>query len=394
MKKQMKYVGLGLRSVSLFLVCSVHLLLGCAVGPGPTTSSGPCTPETALEINEEVTSPATWQGCVFVSRELVIKAPVTVEAGTTVFVEQGVGLLVEEGGSLQAIGTKEKPILFLGKLPGVGTWKGIQFGSKDPKNELTYTTIEGGGSEAQLFTEAANIAMIKTSALKLTNSNIQKSGGYGLFVLASATNAEITIANNVFLDNTKAPVYLPAQLGSQVDNSSKFSQEKNAFVELNGYEPLTNPVRLKAIDVPYKVTYTIELKSSLTVDAGVTCLFAQSTSVLVGKSGSLTVNGTLEKHVVFRGAEEIQGHWLGLSFESSSPQNQLNYFDIFHGGSEAFLGMDPTNIGVYKGASLMLKQVTSSKSGGWGLYAEEGANLTTESVNYQDNKNGDDKLLP
>jgi|GEM_PF-4337905 hypothetical protein len=91
----------------------------------------PCHVLTESQVQQPLT---LHEGCYDVHQYLTIKAPVTVEPGVTVYFAEISTFSVDEGGSLNAVGTQEKPIVFRAKGNQVpGFWYGVQFRTNSPR---------------------------------------------------------------------------------------------------------------------------------------------------------------------------------------------------------------------------------------------------------------------
>ncbi len=102
--------------------------------------------------NSGVSSPAVWkkQGLPYnaIWATSNIKAPLTIEAGTTVLMSPNTGLAVVEGGSIKTQGTAEEPVVFESSKsgPGAGDWESISIDSSASRDsKLSHTVIRHGG---------------------------------------------------------------------------------------------------------------------------------------------------------------------------------------------------------------------------------------------------------
>jgi len=110
--------------------------------------------------------------------------PVVVVPGVSFLLGAGADLTVAgTRGSLSAVGTAAAPIRFLGEQAMPGYWEGLFFHSDNAANELTHVEVAhaggGGGSNP------ANVTVGSFDRLRLTNSLIRNSAGWGLFVQPS-----------------------------------------------------------------------------------------------------------------------------------------------------------------------------------------------------------------
>ena len=129
----------------------------------------------------------------------------TIEAGTTIYMHTGAGVYVY--GSMQAQGTKEKPIVFRGdrtdrlfdSVPyrmASGQWDGIYLlhaqGMMPPTYTLDYVDILSGSVGLYVYSESTGLILPK---LTMKNSRIHNHSIYGLVVQnvdAEVVNCEIS----------------------------------------------------------------------------------------------------------------------------------------------------------------------------------------------------------
>lgn len=126
-----------------------------------------------------------------------IKRHLTIEAGVTIELTGGSGLLVEGGAAgLKAVGTADKPIVFSGVTES--SWKGITFGETTwTENRLEHVTIKNA-SDAPEFQYYGTGANHGTTAVLM---------GYNGAIPVKLTMRNVTFAgpNNAAFDLTKKP---------------------------------------------------------------------------------------------------------------------------------------------------------------------------------------------
>jgi hypothetical protein len=126
-----------------------------------------------------------------------IKRHLTIEAGTTIELTGGSGLLVEGGAAgLKAVGSPDKPIVFAGVTES--SWKGITFGETTwTENRLEYVTIKNA-SDAPEFQYYGTGANHGTTAVLM---------GYNGAMPVKLTMKNVTFSgpNNAAFDLTKKP---------------------------------------------------------------------------------------------------------------------------------------------------------------------------------------------
>lgn len=146
----------------------------------------------------------------------IIEAALTVEAGTRLVFQLDATVEVRDTGSLTAVGTMADPIVFTGLQQTPGYWGGIYFrDSNFVENQFDYCTVEYAGSWDFAFGAMGNIVARDfgtndTVRINVTNSTIQHSSSYGIWVGNKAVfNADIqtinTYANNATADFFQDP---------------------------------------------------------------------------------------------------------------------------------------------------------------------------------------------
>ena len=107
------------------------------------------------------------------------------------------------------MGTAAAPIRFLGEQAARGFWRGLQFWSASAANELTWVEVAHGGGGGG--TSAADVWVLGGGRLRLTNSLLRESAGWGLFVdaLGIVTPTPVASGGNSFSNNTLGPSNIP-----------------------------------------------------------------------------------------------------------------------------------------------------------------------------------------
>lgn len=145
----------------------------------------------------------------FVTGNVDIRTPVQIEAGARFEFSADKTFIVHRDNNSYIIakGTAQKKIVFTGKNQTKGYWGGIAIISNDDKNEFDYVEVSYGGGLflTGLTNTKANIGLDgdNSAKLKLTNSTITNSGGWGLVKEPGATmNADFKTSNG-FTANTE-----------------------------------------------------------------------------------------------------------------------------------------------------------------------------------------------
>ncbi|MFA6035046.1 MAG: hypothetical protein WC889_19260, partial [Myxococcota bacterium] len=132
----------------------------------------------------------------------------TLAPGVTLIMEQDAGINVNgDAAGFYAVGTSAKPILITGATKTAGDWNSIVFsGSNNASNVLDHCTVEYGGGGSKYGWEGMIFATADSHGVTLTvtNSTIQNSGVWGIWLCTSAVS---TLENNTMTGNTLGDVY-------------------------------------------------------------------------------------------------------------------------------------------------------------------------------------------
>lgn len=169
-------------------------------------------------ITDSVLTTQTWTSqrpYVIVKNALIAENEIlTINPGTKIYVHADSRLYVQ--GTLNANGNLENPIIFqgdridrkvyIGADFGVsGEWGGLYFFSQSKNNTINYTQFINGGASTSIGNQntiAATIQLDEETApsaqpkLRITNSIIKNSQGYGIVAFASSLYAE----NNLIVE--------------------------------------------------------------------------------------------------------------------------------------------------------------------------------------------------
>jgi hypothetical protein len=297
--------------------------------------------------------------------------------------QNGASINVSTSGSLNAVGTADKPIIFRGSTDAKGVWKGIFFQSNNVNNELTYCTVKNGGSASfDGKSIQANIRIAVTGKLKLTHSTISQSAGNGVYA-EGLDDFELelltSVVSDTFTSNNGYPLSLTAASVKNITTGILIGLNQYDKIEVRGGRMYGDHTWNK-MPVPYYISgltsagyYTST--GNLTVQPGTSILCAADQGIQVGEysNGYIKMVGTASEHILISGDTQAPGAWKGICFQSQNVSNQLSYVDVSYGGSSSFTGASTQlgNIvaGGYSAGSVTLTNVTSSNSAGYGVYA-------------------------
>lgn len=128
---------------------------------------------------------------------------------------------------------------------------------------------------------------------------------------------------------------------------------------------------------------------ALTLEPGVSIVFAQDAGLEISGNGRFTAKGTAENRIILTGAEKTRGYWAGLYFyQSKSSANALDHVVIEYAGSTKWHGGDSKG-GVYvrgDGVALSITNSVFRENAFAGVYADNGgAELSVASSAFEKN---------
>lgn len=191
--------------------------------------------QNAVYIKDSVLNTQTWDDnkpYVIINNALVAEGQtLTIPAGKKIYVHGNSRLFVQ--GTLNINGTADQPVIFqgdrldrmvyIGDYFGVsGEWGGLYFFNTSFNNNINYAQFYNGGASTKIGSSATMAATIQldkdsvqssTPKLRITNSKIINSQGYGILAFNSSLYAEnLLIAecgteNIAFIEGGKYNIY-------------------------------------------------------------------------------------------------------------------------------------------------------------------------------------------
>lgn len=316
---------------------------------------------------------------------VTITAGITLEPGVVIENAADAGLWFSGNNAfLDARGTAAKNIIFRGVDKVKGSWKAIHIASNNVNNKLDYVQILHAGSSAISNKKTALILQSNTNTqASITNTKISQSGGYGLYVDGNGGNIT-AFANNNFSDNEAAPIRFGAENMYLLDKNSVYQNNGIQAIEIaaagNTNAVFNNPGTARDGGLPYHIYSSLELKTEVTFESGVTCLFDKGLRMWVTAQGAIIAKAVTDP-ISFQGMVEAQGSWFGIEIASPSPLNSMDAVNIRHGGDIGGRKANIYLVGASPGSQLTITNSTISDSETWGIYRTSGAVNLTESNN-------------
>jgi len=316
------------------------------------------------------------------------------------------GLLAFNNEAVMSVeGSEAEPILFTGTEQQRGWWDGIYVETRADNNTLRHAIVEYGanGEDANLslgnrFREYAELAITDCTFRHADGYGMILGGGEGTGYTNNVTLHEMD--NNVYTANADGPASINTPQVHYLATSSDFTGNDTDEVyvangqNLNESSVDVDAVTWSAINVPYRFddsTHAVD-HVDLTVEPGVECRFEETARVRFKENSSFTMEGTEDEQITLTGTEEIAGWWDGVSIQSPSLTNTMDYVVVEYGGRDLAGNLDLAETGFRQNAALTLTNSTIRHSRAAGLYVNEGERINDDvcEVNtFADNEGGD-----
>jgi len=285
-------------------------------------------------------------GCYLAPRGIRVSsaANLTIEPGVIIKFGSGTALDVNNSATLTAVGTASSPIVLSANEALPGYWRGLDIGqSNSLRNQLDFVQIEyaGGGTNrtASVFVGAFSTA----SRISIKNSTVRLGLGYG-FRFDDGISLDAFEGN--LITQTETPVYASVGTAHSLDDSNRYTGNTNDEVLLTADNVIT-AATLSKLDVPYRAAGRIDVKNSLTIEAGITMYFDIDEELLVSADGVLKVLGTAIDPILLTSSNATPGSWGGVRFLfGSNGANQIEHTTIEYAGGgdeEAALTLRSSN---------------------------------------------------
>lgn len=404
--KEKIYLLTGLRFQMLSTIAILLSISACHRDPTPVI------PPSTISC-DEIAADVVWANRndsidYIVDCILTVNAKLTIEPGVTIQFNHGAGVIISNTGALNAVGTLQKPIVLKGTADSVGVWKGLFFssGSSSAANELKYCTITNGGSESfdGHADYVANIRVALSAALKISNTEVLKSGKDGLFTEGfddADLNPIAFFADNYFAGNVGFPISTTAPTVNALDGLGSTyviaPGVHSRYINVRGGRMFGNHT-WKRCSVAYDVSadviagyYTNE--GNLTVEPGVKIYFRDSCGIAVGEysSGFISMVSTPASYIILSPSYFNSSlYWKGICFNSTNVNNRLSYVTINNGGSSSFTGntshLANISIGGYSAGYAQIENTSVTDSKGYGIFVASGSTQPMiTNVNYSAN---------
>jgi len=323
---------------SFFALSLVIAACGGAVGPDPDPGPGSCAHTLSGNVISHVVLAPSGAECDYLLTGTVrVSADLVVQAGTRVRAAEGALIIVEDGGSIQAQGTQEQRIEFVGAKAVRGSWYGFCFGLGHHESWFDHVDVYWAGGVFSPTTASCRAAIgaftPRGAPVHITNSVIVGSHTSGIdateFTLGEFRNN--LLAGHVEYGLRVAPgnvgrldassnygaLNVPYPDGSSAANGRPYvfissgTQDNSDGVQ--EWRPLDVPCYTTHYDFPYdKDALFFEEGTTTAILPGTEIVMADGGLWVVQESALLLLLGTPEESVVLTGDTEAPGAWEGI----------------------------------------------------------------------------------
>jgi len=342
---------------------------------------------TDLNLNTDHIWIAPLNGIYRFSANINIHDNVTIGEGATLTFDNNVLMRFMSGSRLIVTGTASNPVVFRGSLPIAGSWRGIMVESPNLENHIEHAEFHHAGhSNLQSGFGKAAVGLGSNARLGFKNVHFDNIDGFGIYIRYDNNVApfrDLTFGNNL----ADGAIKIRAMQIKGLDTGSDFG---NNYIEVAGGDlPEAENVTWPALNKgKYLFTSTSNINGRVNIQPGAILTF--DNDVIIRFRGVLIADGTASDNIVFTRRDGSSAHWKGMSIESSSLENLMNYTEVsYAGNSNLMSGFSPTNIGLANNARLTLTNSTISNSLGYGIYLRPNSELTQTGNTFSGNASGD-----
>jgi hypothetical protein len=320
-----------------------------------------------------------------VGGSIEVNGALTLEPGTTLRFASSSYLSVNQGGSMNAVGTAPLPITFTGTQATPGFWDGLYFYySNSASNELRHVVVEYGGAGSSKANVTVQGLSSSTGRVKMGNVTMRHSSGWGFSMDANSTIDEFS-AMTVTLNGQ--PGTLPPKLASVLGPDSSYTGNTNDTISVF-QGSVTQNQTWRALNVPLVLTGANNVTGVLTIEPGSRLIFRSGGALDIAQSGALVARGTVALPISFGGLESTPGYWRGIDFTySNSTNNAIDHAVINAAGGGANGAIVLRSLSSSP-ARLNLTNSTVSNSATWGVYRDAASVFTQSGNTFTGNASG------
>lgn len=307
---------------------------------------------------------------------LTLEAGVEVRFGADANLEVG---SFNSAYTLNIEGTEAAPVVFRGETEEPGFWQGFWVDSTVLTNsKIDHLTVKhaGGGDKVAVAINAP----IEVSHLTLED-NLSPVYISGAGLKSTSTGWKISGSETYPLQVSVGALLSLPKDSHYTGNTSDEIVVYDSRLEQSG--------AISPQDVPFVLHdgLVVSGAAELTVEAGCTFLMAADTMVdlaAFGEAPSITMVGTEQAPIVFKGQEETAGFWSGIRVQDTlSTDSAFEWVEVRHGGGEALDADFVLEVAV------PVSHCTFAQSAGWGMQKPNADTADYEALNsFADNVSG------
>jgi hypothetical protein len=133
-----------------------------------------------------------------------IRDGLAINAGASFLGTPNSAIIVDDQGSLSINGTASDKVVFKGLEDVVGYWNGFAFMTSSNKNTINHMVLSNSGGHDISSYISQKVGIGVSGTLEIKNSEISKSGGYGIYVQREGTLSHSNLTfSNITLDHIK-----------------------------------------------------------------------------------------------------------------------------------------------------------------------------------------------
>ncbi|HWP05967.1 MAG TPA: hypothetical protein VNN72_09505 [Polyangiaceae bacterium] len=294
----------------------------------------------AAEISvqsETLSDDATWKdfGLPYgMSTYFSVNSVLTLSPGVTLKMPANATISVTNEGSLQSVGTKEKPVTFTSakKSPDAGDWGYLQFDSTSSNDSVLENTIVEYGGGYMVYVQNGASLGITDSTFRHSNDD----GGCAVYWLSGSRITDFS--GNTFVD-TPCPISVAS---SQVGELGDFTADADSGDVTVQAETLSKPVTWSDHGSAYRLSTYQYVQTTLTIGEGVTIKMPTSGQFIVSGGGAMKVNGTADKPVTFRSFidDANDGDWQYIQIAGDAAQSSKFTYAVIEDSAKGFYVSD------------------------------------------------------
>jgi len=202
-------------------------------------------------------------------------------------------------------------------------------------------------------------------------------------MVADSGTALTEFAANEFSDNEGAAVYVPTTMAGSLDADSTYASGNGTDAARVFNRDVQEDATWPGIPYHFDGSNHRIAGGAVTVEPAAQFTFGEGARITVFEGASFAAEGTSDAPITFEGATASPGHWQGINYRSTNPNNSLDNVEIAYGGANGW-----ANVYLSGGAQASVTNSTLRDSATWGLYAEDGTTLDASNNTYENNAEG------